>query len=153
MLFDTDMYNSQELTCQIEIVFAWLTFSSIPIRIGTECYCFPTFKDLSRFLAHPFYQRECTGKRGIFLTKFFGVELSTFPKNRFWKSISCRRTDAHFFWADGKDKGYSLIPPNKFIFLSAFRRTTAIFQQRVAKIGRNRLRTKKNWKKHSKSMC
>ena len=151
MLFDTDMNNSQELTCQIEIVFAWLTFSSIPILIGTECYCFPTFKDLSRFFARPFCQWECKGNRGIFLTKFFEVELSTFSKNRLWKSISCWRTSTRFFRADGKDKDLIPNPPKKFHFLSAFRRTTAISQQRAAKIGRNGLPTKKNWKKHSKS--
>ena len=146
MLFDTDMYNSQESTCQIEIVFAWLTFSSIPIRIGTECYCFPTFKDLSRDLAHPFFQRECKSTCVVFLTQTFRCWIINIFENLGFENQFLAEELTPFFAGEGKDREENDSPLFKSLFFIGFRRTTAVFQQRAAKIGRNWLPAKKVWK-------
>jgi len=102
------------------------------------CYCFPTFKDLSGFICHPFFERECKGK-GRFITG--QIFLAFFEKNRLTNlTIFCEEL-TQFFRRTAKIQ-LLMITANfisafcsHLLHIQRFRRTVPFFQFRVAKIG------------------
>jgi hypothetical protein len=88
---------------------------------------FPYFQRSFAFFARPFYQRECKSKRGIFLTKFFDVGLSTNSKKGFENQFLAEELPLSFFERTAKIRGYSSTHQRSSIIYQLFEERPPFF--------------------------
>ena len=121
------------------MLFAWPTLFSVPMAIGTECYCFPTFKDLLALPATPFLNGSAKVRAYLFLPNLFSIlfELSGVKINLFCEELTrflkagCKDTLCQVTSKVFKGVLFTIATQriHKFIEL------TALFSRRGAKIG------------------
>jgi hypothetical protein len=117
---------------------------SLSLEARSECYCFPTFKDLRPLPATPFFERECKGKSLFIFTKFFMIY---FPTNleSFSVKINLFSKELYSFFFERTAKIGVIKMPANFLslieqldrfFFRLFFRELPVFSSGDAKIGR-----------------